>query len=119
MKQLLTDRLVTLQAYYTRVVNLYNFEPRKKYIQELVDTDKSDATTDEYDTDDDEDNATDRLSVAFSAFASNDVDHNAGERDAPLFNDPFSQSLGTVFAELQSHGIAMDIDDGKIPCDVV
>ncbi len=74
----------------TRVVDLYNFEPRKKYIEELVDTNESDATTDEYDTDDDEDNATDRLSVASSAFASNDVEYNAGECDASPFNDAFS-----------------------------
>ena len=60
----------------------------------------------EDDTDDDQGNATDRLSDVSSAFASNDVEYNAGERDALSFNDAFSQSLETVVAELQSYDIA-------------
>ncbi len=52
MKRLLNDKSVTLQSNYTRVVDLYIFEPRKKCKEKLVNTDESDSTTGEDDTDD-------------------------------------------------------------------
>jgi hypothetical protein len=41
-----------LKAYIDRIANLYQFEPRKKYVEELEDTSESDATDDDDDDSD-------------------------------------------------------------------
>jgi hypothetical protein len=126
MKQLLSEWLVTLQVYYTRIVDLYTFEPRKKNVEELVDTDESDVTFDEDDTDDDE--AMDHDSIGSFAGATavvyDDSECNAVENTNEVLFDSFNQSLGSIYTELQSHDQPqpMDIvttdDDGKITCDI-
>jgi hypothetical protein len=99
---------------------LYTFEPRKKYVEELVDTDESDVTSDEDDTDDDE--AIDHESIGSFAGATAVVYDNSVENTNEALFDPFNQSLATIYTELQAHDKPMDIvptdDDGKIACDI-
>jgi hypothetical protein len=54
MKQLLNAGSITLEVYINSIVDLYKFEPRKKYVEKLFDTDESDATSDEDDDSDDD-----------------------------------------------------------------
>ncbi len=99
---------------------MYTFEPRKKYVEELVDTDESDVNSDEDDTDDDE--AIDNESIGSFAGATAVVYDNSVENTNEVLFDPFNQSLGTIYTELQAHDKPMDIvstdDDGKIACDI-
>jgi hypothetical protein len=128
----LSEGLVTLQVYYTRVVDLYKFEPRKKYVEELVDTDESDVTSDEDDTDDDE--AMDQESIGSlagttKATVATAVVYDDSECNAVEYIDPIKQSLDSIYKELQSHDqpqpmdivttvMPLDDDDGKIACDI-
>jgi hypothetical protein len=114
--QLLSEGRVTLQVYYTRVVDLYTFEPRKKYVEELVDTDESDVTSDEDDTDDDE--AMDHESIGSFTGATAVAYDNSVENTNEVLFDPSYQSIGTIYAELQSHDKPQPMDDGKIACDI-
>ena len=50
LKYLLNDGSITLKAYIDRIVDLYRFEPKKKYVEELEDTDDSDSEI-EYESD--------------------------------------------------------------------
>ena len=43
------DEFVSISTYYSRVRDLYKFEPRRKYVEELFDTNDSDATSDDND----------------------------------------------------------------------
>ena len=43
LKDLLNDGSINLKVYIDRIVDLYRFEPKKKYIEELEDTDDSDS----------------------------------------------------------------------------
>jgi hypothetical protein len=50
LKDLLNDGSINLKVYIDRIVDLYRFEPKKKYTEELEDTDDSDSEI-EYDSD--------------------------------------------------------------------
>ena len=53
-KQLLNDEFYSILTYYLRVWDLYKFEPRRKYVEELVDTNDSDAASDDNDDSNDD-----------------------------------------------------------------
>ena len=50
-KEFLKDGALTLRKYIDEIVNIYSIEPKRKYAEDLVDTDESDATENEEDTD--------------------------------------------------------------------
>ena len=55
LKDLIKDGSITLNAYISKISSIYSFKPKRKYVEELEDTDQSDNTTnDEYTSDDDE-----------------------------------------------------------------
>ena len=89
MKQLLNDGLVSISTYYSRVQDLYEFEPRRKYVEELVDTDDSDVTSDDNDDSDESDHDSDAQPCA-----------NEPSANEPTASEP-------VIVE----------DDGKIACE--
>ena len=43
LKALLIDGSITLNVYLNRIIKLFEFVPRKKYVEELENTDDSDA----------------------------------------------------------------------------
>jgi hypothetical protein len=90
LKDLLNDGSITLKVYIDRIVDLYRFEPKKKYIEELEDTDDSDSEI-EYDSDE---------SVASEEDEEIDTEATTSR---PLIR------IGTRSDEVA--------DDGKIPCD--
>jgi hypothetical protein len=90
LKDLLNDGSINLKVYIDRIVDLYRFEPKKKYTEELEDTDDSDS---EIEDDSDE-------SVASEEDEEIDTEATTSR--------PFIR-IGT-----QSDEVA---DDGKIPCD--
>ncbi|CAF1154614.1 unnamed protein product [Brachionus calyciflorus] len=42
LKDLLNDGSITLKVYLDRIIDIHKFEPKKKYVTELADTDESD-----------------------------------------------------------------------------
>jgi hypothetical protein len=52
------EGIISLSDYFKQIVNLYRFEPKKKYVEELENTDESDATSIS-DMSDEEDNEED------------------------------------------------------------
>ena len=39
------EGILSLKDYFNNIVELYQFEPKKKYVETLINTDESDATT--------------------------------------------------------------------------
>ncbi len=91
---LLNDGSITLKVYIDRIVDLYRFEPKKKNIEELENTDDSDSEI-EYDSDE--------------SVASEVDEENEEEIDTEATT---SRPLIRIWT--QSIEVA---DDGKIPCD--
>ena len=83
------DGLVSISTYHSRVQDLYEFEPRRKYVEELVDTDDSDVTSDDNDDSDESDHDSDAQPYA----------------NEPSANEPSASE--PVIVE----------DDGKIACE--
>ena len=54
LKDLLKDVTISLEVYINKISDLHKFEPKKKYVEELVDIDESDGTSVDEDTDDEE-----------------------------------------------------------------
>ena len=54
IKQLLNAGSITLEVYINSIIDLYKFEPRKKYVEDLVDTD-------EYNSDEGDDSGEDSI----------------------------------------------------------
>jgi hypothetical protein len=54
LKDLLKVGTISLEVYINKILDIHKFEPKKKYVEELVDTDESDSTSVDEDTDDEE-----------------------------------------------------------------
>ena len=39
------EGMISLADYYKQILDIFKFEPKKKYVEELEDTDESDATS--------------------------------------------------------------------------
>ena len=101
MKQLrdfLNEGIITLEVYITKILNIYKFEPKKKYIEELEDTGESDATSIAEDTDEED-----------------DEHHTEDEEDDAIKNDEILR----VEEILQEEVVAVAVvNDNKVACDV-
>jgi FtsZ-interacting cell division protein ZipA len=101
LKDLLNDGSINLKVYIDRIVDLYRFEPKKKYIEELEDTDDSDS---EIEDDSDE-------SVASEEDEEIDTEVTTSR---PSIHTEATTSRPFIRIGTQSDEVA---DDGKIPCD--
>ena len=119
MKELLSDGTIVLKAYVDRCVNLYNFEPKKKYIEELEDTSESDATDDDDDNSDESDvepieaaQVTSRIE-GLSLEEARMIDDFLGNVD--VFSIATTATTATISIPVST---SLALDPAKVPCDV-
>ena len=107
LKDLLKDGTISLEIYINKILDIHKFEPKKKYVEELVDTDESDATSVDEDTDDEE---------------SEEEHHTDGEEDDEeiVTNEILSVANAIEEEVVQDEDVvvAVVVDDGKVACDI-
>jgi len=112
LKDLLNDGSINLKVYIDRIVDLYRFEPKKKYTEELEDTDDSDS---EIEDDSDESVASEEdEEIDTEATTSRPLIHTEATTSRPLIHTEATTSRPFLRIGTQSDEVA---DDGKIPCD--
>ncbi len=119
LKELLSDGTIILTAYIDRIVHLYQFEPKKKYVEELEDTSDSDDTDDDNDHSDESDT---------EHFQNSGVAQYSGvtQQIEGLTLDEacvIQEFLGDVdvFAPVLTSSViepVHELSDDKVPCDV-
>jgi len=111
LKDLLKDGTISLEVYINKILDVHKFEPKKKYVEELVDTDESDATSVDEDTDDEE-----------SEEEEYESHHTDGEEDDEeiVTNEILSvaNALEEEVVQDEEVVVAVVVDDGKVACDI-
>ena len=103
MKQFLTEGSITLSVYLSRITDLYKFEPKRKYVEELLDTDESDATSDDDDS---------------SSSSSTDSESDNNE-DIDLNNDEVVNNANVEVEAPNRNPVPANVQViDKIPCDI-
>jgi hypothetical protein len=112
LKDLLKDGTISLEVYINKILDIHKFEPKKKYVEELVDTDESDATSVDEDTDDEESEEEEEY----------ESHHTDGEEDDEeiVTNEILSvaNALEEEVVQDEEVVVAVVVDDGKVACDI-
>jgi len=112
LKDLLKDGTISLEVYINKILDIHKFEPKKKYVEELVDTDESDATSVDEDTDDEESEEEEEY----------ESHHTDGEEDDEeiVTNEILSVANAIEEEVVQDEEVvvAVVVDDGKVACDI-
>jgi len=95
----LNEDIITLEVHITKILNIHKFEPKKKYIEELEDTD---ATSIDEDTDEEED----------------DEHHTEDEEDDEEESAIKNDEILRVEEIIQEEVAVAVVNDGKVACDV-
>ena len=103
LKVLLIDGSISLKVYIDRIVDLYKFEPKKKYVEDLEDTDDSDATEDE-----DDESEEDPIPIASSDEEMDTASQASTSQFITCRPLPLIGTQATTSSE---------VNDGKIACD--
>ena len=97
----MNEDIITLEVHITKILNIYNFEPKKKYIEELEDTGESDATSIDKDTDEEDDEH-------------HTEDEEDDEEESAIKNDEILR----VEEIIQEEVAVAVVNDGKVACNV-
>ncbi len=98
LKDLLKDGTISLEVYINKILDIHKFEPKKKYVEELGDTDESDADEEEYES-----------------------HHTDGEEDGEEIVTNEILSVANAIDEVvqdEEVAVAVAVDDGKVACDI-
>ena len=110
LKDLLKDGTISLEIYINKILDIHKFEPKKKYVEELVDTDESDARSVDEDTNDEE---------SEEEYESH---HTDGEKDDEeiVTNEILSvaNAIEEEVVQEEEVVVAVVVDDGKVACDI-
>jgi len=98
--QNLNDGTISLEGYFNKILDFHQFEPKKNYVEEIVDTDESDASSVDEDTDDEE----------------SEEEYESHHTDSEeIFTNEILSVANAIEEEVV---VAVVIDDGKVACDI-